>query len=72
MDMKLKSCPFCGGDARLFVNNGVEVQCTKCGIHTETLIDMPSRCGNKGSHAIERVIENGTAECNTYRYLRHL
>lgn len=29
MDMKLKSCPFCGGDARLFVNNGVEVQCTK-------------------------------------------
>ena len=48
MDMKLKSCPFCGGDARLFVNNGVEVQCTKCGIHTETLIDMPSRCGNKG------------------------
>ena len=57
MDMKLKSCPFCGGDARLFVNNGVEVQCTKCGIHTETLIDMQSRCGNKGSHAIERVIE---------------
>lgn len=40
MDMKLKSCPFCGGDARLFVNNGVEVQCTKCGIHTETLLYM--------------------------------
>lgn len=57
MDMKLKSCPFCGGDARLFVNNGVEVQCTKCGIHTETLIDMPSRCGSKGSNAIKRVIE---------------
>lgn len=57
MDMKLKSCPFCGGDARLFVNDGVEVQCTKCGIHTETLIDMPSRCGSKGSHAIEMVIE---------------
>lgn len=57
MDMKLKSCPFCGGDARLFVNNGVEVQCTKCGIHTETLIDTPNRCGSKSSHAIERVIE---------------
>ena len=57
MDMKFKSCPYSGRHARIYDNNGLEEQCTKCGIHTETLIDMPSRCGNKGSHAIERVIE---------------
>lgn len=37
--IELKSCPFCGGKARLFVSNGVRVLCPKCGATTWTAID---------------------------------
>lgn len=34
---KLKPCPFCGGKARLFVNDDFcDVSCTKCGVSTTT------------------------------------
>ena len=35
--IELKSCPFCGGEARLFVNNGVRVLCNKCHASSEIL-----------------------------------
>lgn len=31
----LKSCPFCGGKAVLFVENGVQVMCLECGARTQ-------------------------------------
>ena len=35
----LKQCPFCGGKAYLFVNDGVRVCCGKCGASTKILVD---------------------------------
>ena len=51
--IELKSCPFCGGEARLFVNDGVRVLCTKCRASSEILAD--SECYK--TSAVEKVIE---------------
>lgn len=53
---KLKPCPFCGGEARLFVNDGVRVFCTECGASTEILIDTLHPTGITGN-ATKSVIE---------------
>jgi hypothetical protein len=37
--MELKPCPFCGGKAYLFVNDGVKVMCSKCRISTVPRMD---------------------------------
>lgn len=36
---ELKSCPFCGGKAALFVDGGVRVLCVKCRARTRELKD---------------------------------
>ena len=50
---ELKSCPFCGGKARLFVSGGVTVICSKCYVGTMILKDNM----DYESNAVETVIE---------------
>lgn len=46
---ELKACPFCGGEARLFVDNGVCVICTKCKARTRTMADTTTDAHPSGS-----------------------
>lgn len=52
----LKPCPFCGGKAHLFVDNGVHVFCQDCGATSKILADMRTARGVSGC-AVESVIE---------------
>lgn len=49
---RLKPCPFCGGKARLFVDGGVRVICSKCHVGTMNLTDSILY----ENHAVETVI----------------
>ena len=53
---ELKSCPFCGGQAHLFVNDGVRVICPKCGASTKILVDRITASGIT-DNATKSVIE---------------
>lgn len=53
---ELKPCPFCGGKAHLFVNDGVRVICPTCGAGTKILVDAMSHKGVAGN-ATKAVIE---------------
>ena len=50
---ELKPCPFYGGKARLFVNGGVRVICSKCCVGTMIQSDMMKY----DSNAVEMVVE---------------
>lgn len=53
---ELKPCPFCGGKAVLYVDEGVHVECIKCEASSKTRRDLPVYTGLVGS-AVESVIE---------------
>lgn len=56
MGIDLKSCPFCGGKASLFANNGIRVLCQKCGASTRVLMDTMDVLGVVGN-STEEVIK---------------
>ena len=45
--MRLKACPFCGGEAEMNVTeDGVCAFCPKCGVQTERLTDISAVCAD--------------------------
>lgn len=55
-ELNLKPCPFCGGEAYLFVDNGVRVICPSCGAGTRIMIDHMTT-GRPAGNATLRAIE---------------
>ena len=57
----LKSCPFCGGKAVLFVEDGVQVMCLSCGVRTSSKVDKIYTKGVSkemiATSSVEQVIE---------------
>lgn len=53
--IKLKRCPFCGGEAVLFADNGVRVICSSCGAQTAMSSDYMMR-GAPTGNAIYRAV----------------
>lgn len=57
----LKPCPFCGGKAVLFVENGVQVMCLSCGIRTSLRADKIYQKGVSQerivTNSVDKVIE---------------
>lgn len=52
----LKKCPFCGGKAAVFVNNGVKVMCITCGAQTASYIDSVTGIDH-GYNSVQRVVD---------------
>ena len=57
MNIDLKPCLFCGGNATLFVNDGVRVCCTKCGNSTGIFTDDYNLFQKGKGTAIEIVVK---------------
>lgn len=57
----LKPCPFCGGKAVLFVENGVQVTCLSCGVRTSIEKDRIYQKGvsqeRTATSSVDKVIE---------------
>ena len=70
-EIKLKPCPFCGGEAVIHVGDGVCVICKECECRTISLVDVNLQ-GKPCGGAIYRVIEkwNRRADNETDRCRR--
>ncbi len=55
-DIKLKPCPFCGGESVVHVGDGIRVICKKCGVMTKCLVDGYAQ-GRPTGGAIESVVK---------------
>lgn len=57
----LKPCPFCGGKAVLFVENGVQVVCLSCGVRTSSKVNRVYQKGVSqemvATSSVDKVIE---------------
>ena len=65
----LKPCPFCGGEARLHVDNGVRVICKEYNCQTITLVDGRWATGVGGT-AVSRVIEKWNRRAKYDEYFK--
>lgn len=61
--IELKPCPFCGGQAKLYVNSGVRVTCNNCNCQTPILRDGEYLKG-VGDTAVSRVIKKWNRRVN--------
>ena len=55
-EVELKPCPFCGGKAVIYVNDGVKVTCKECGAMTMSFVDRISQGKPTGS-AVGTVVD---------------
>lgn len=56
-EIKLKPCPFCGGEAHIFIKDGVRVYCEDCECSTMVLVDGKLASGKPYGSALNRVVE---------------
>lgn len=65
----LKPCPFCGGEAVLFVENGVQVICLSCGVRTSPTADKIYQKGVSqekiATSSVDKVIEEWNRRVDT-------
>lgn len=65
----LRSCPFCGGKAVLFVEHGVQVICLSCGVRTSSKTDRIYQKGvsqeRVATSSVEQVIEEWNRRVDT-------
>lgn len=54
---ELLPCPFCGGEAHLFVQNGVRVICPKCDASSKILVDGRVPNGRPIGNATRSVVK---------------
>ena len=64
-ELKLLPCPFCGGEAFLYADDGIRVICSKCRAQSKTCYDIMQ--SSKSINATKSVIEkwNRRAEHET-------
>lgn len=55
--IELKPCPFCGGEACLYVSDGIRVICKDCEASSVILCDAFDMAGKPYGKSTERVIE---------------
>ena len=60
-NIELKTCPFCGGEAELYVNGGISARCRKCYCGTTFKEDSYPRLSQ---NAVERAIEEWNRRVN--------